>query len=57
MYVNSMKTNASFLAFLITKLTNLRVREKNQYKNVDNLKSYLSIIQNDNTFNDEKKCR
>lgn len=40
MYVNSMKTNASFLAFLITKLTNLRVREKNQYKNVDNLKCY-----------------
>jgi|GEM_PF-6731400 len=53
MYVNSMKTNASFLAFLITKLTNLRVREKNQYKNVDNLKCYLSIIQSNKAFSNE----
>lgn len=43
--------------FPLTNLANLRVRMNNQYKNVDDLKSYLAIIQVDNSFNDGKKCR
>lgn len=43
--------------FPLTNLAILRVRVNNQYKNVDELKYYLTIIQIDSCFYDKKKCR